>query len=271
MFIVDKKLERINVKPSDVISLSSSVNRPYVAVEGPAREAEAYSVAYRTKQGIIVALCFYFTVDEERIFLVSDAGPVPEAKVERIRSDARKFLEDMGFFMVEQNIAHLTEQKRTQKFPLLPPFIEDIKKPPVLKKVTEAVVDHTADRKEDTDEDEYEEVVEEVYEEVTEEEGEEPPREENEGNTGDAVLKQNDGDADRKSKKGSESFDLGQEISEIMESFNDLKAPRERVGKNGRQEMATDATPQKGAPEPLPAVYFVEGQLASLAKILILL
>ena len=165
MFTINRKIKRIDVKPSDLLTIISSINHPYVAVGGPAREAEAYVVSTKEKAKRWVYICFHIILDEERVFFTPDTGQVPDSKRKGLEAEAVKFLEDMGFIMVDRNVSKDSSKEREKIINSTPPFVSDLKE---LKRSLELEKEAKGDKKteEAKEDEEYEEVVEEVYEEV---------------------------------------------------------------------------------------------------------
>lgn len=174
MFSLNPKIERLDLKSSEIVTVVSSGNRPFVAVSGPAQEADAYIISAKEGAGRYVYICLHMVGEDRRLFFTSDECPTTESKVHEVETDAVGFVEDMGFMIVKKNMldGH-TGSSREGFIRKLVPFAED------LKEIRERGEKEKEEKKAkvvevEAEEDEYEEVIEEVYEEVPVEEGDEP-------------------------------------------------------------------------------------------------
>jgi transcriptional regulator with PAS, ATPase and Fis domain len=259
VFTINRKIKRIDVKPSDLLTIISSVNYPYVAVGGPAREAEAYIVSTKDKNKRSVYICFHIIADEERLFFTPDEGQVSDSERKNLEVEAVKFLEDMGFVMVNKNASKKSEEEKEKIITSTSPFVRDLSE---IKEAMESEKQAKKSKKAEDEEEEYEEVVEEVYEEVLvdDEEGEY----ENLEDLADQV------DGDKASQKGGSeaSFDLKKEISDVVESIDDdTEAPK----KDPDVPAQTEKAQPEDVEETMAVKFFVEGELRYLARLLIFL
>lgn len=259
MFTINSKIKRIDVKPADLLTIISSVNHPYVVVGGPAREAEAYIVSTKDKNKRSVYICFHTIVDDERLFFTPEEGQVSDSERKNLEVEAVKFLEDMGFIMVNKNVSKKSDEEKGKIIASTPPFVRDLKG---IKESLELEKQAKANKKRVEEEEEYEEVVEEVYEEVLVDD-----EDDNYESLEDIV---DQADEDKVSQKGDSetSFDLRREISDVVESIDDdTKAPKKEPDVPTQAEKAAP----KDGEETTAAKFFVEGELRYLVRLLIFL
>jgi hypothetical protein len=256
MFTINSKIKRIDVKPSNLLTVISSINHPYVAVEGPAREAEAYVVSTKEKNKRSVYICFHIILDDERLFFTPEEGQVPDSKKKGFEAEAVKFLEDMGFIMVNRNVSKNSDKEKEQIIISTPPFVNDLKE---IKKSLESEKESKKTEEEGENE-EYEEVVEEVYEEVLVDD------EDDEYENLEDIVKQVGEDKVSKQGGTDDSFDLRREISDVVESIDD---ETKTVKKDPEISAGSENAVPQDKNKMIPPKFFVEGELRYLIRLLI--
>jgi hypothetical protein len=168
MFTLNRSLERLDVPPSDVIGLLVSTNRPVVAVSGPSQQADAFIVSFKKGKARSVLICFHVLQERERLFYVSDRDPISESGRVGLEQEAMRFVEDMGFMMVQERFDGFSEGKRRDFIMNLAPFAENLGG--LEKEKGKGRGARGEEPEETAGEPEYEEVYEEVIEEVPVEE-----------------------------------------------------------------------------------------------------
>jgi hypothetical protein len=276
MFTLDNRIKRLNVKPSDVITLISSINSPYVAVGGPAREAEVHVVSIKEKNNSEVYICFHMVADRERLFYSSEKSPVPESKRVDLEEEAVRFVEDMGFIMVNRNISECSKDERIEIISKAPPFVGDLG---ILYEEKKKEAEQEQVTEEEIEDEEYEEVVEEVYEEVEvdeeDDEDEEDEEDESEDEGGDEeyetlddIVKQVDEEKVVTTGDTKGTYDLRAEISDVVKS---AEPPPQGEIKQKEHVSADTGDAIKAPPPTAPrqTEYFVKDELRYLVRLLI--
>ncbi len=166
MFNLNSKLERLTLKPSEVVAIIVSGNRPNVAVAGPEQEMDAYIVSTKEGSNRSIYICFHIVLEDKRIFYTSDLCPTTESKIHDIEIEAVKFVEELGFMMIRQNILdEYSGDAKDDYIMIQAPFAENLREIREQEEREKAEKETSGTNTED-DEYEYEEVEEEVYEEV---------------------------------------------------------------------------------------------------------
>lgn len=166
MFNLNSKLERLTLKPSEVVAIIVSGNRSNVAVAGPEQEMDAYIVSTKKGNNRSIYICFHVVLEDKRIFYTSDKCPTTESKIQDIEIEAVKFVEELGFMMVRQNILdEYSGDAKNDYIMIQVPFAENLGEIREQEEREKAEKEASGESAED-DEYEYEEVEEEVYEEV---------------------------------------------------------------------------------------------------------
>jgi hypothetical protein len=247
MFTLNRSLERLDIPPSDVIGLLVSTNRPVVSVSGPSQQADAFIVSFRKGKARSVIICFHVLQEGERLFYVSDKDPVSEPARVGLEEEAVRFVEDMGFMMVQERFDGFSPERRREFITNLVPFAASLAG--LEKDRGQGRRAKGDDREETAGEPEYEEVYEEVIEEVPVEEApvkETPPRPEEYESLSDIVHEVSaeekpavdKGDrAHRPERKPerraadapAETFDLAGEISGEVASIKEMPQRPERA------------------------------------------
>lgn len=181
MFTLNPKIERLDLKSSEIVAVVSSGNRPFVAVSGPAQEADAYIISAKEGKGRYVYVCLHMVMEDKRLFFTSDECPTTESKIHQVETDAVNFIEDMGFMIVKKNMLDERAGALRENFiRRLVPFAENLKD---IRKREEREKEEKRTKivKVEDEEEEYEEVLEEVYEEVPVEEEDDSDRIESSG------------------------------------------------------------------------------------------
>jgi hypothetical protein len=262
MFTVDRSLDKIDVRPSEIITLLVSTNRPLVALSGPQQQADAFIVSVDRGKTQPIFLCFHVIKEGERLIYTSNTVPTSQSSRVKLEEEAVRFAEDMGFMMVREQFEGVSRAQRDKAIMGLAPFVDDI---------SAIRHDDLAEKKRKKDsearaaesETEYEEVYEEVEEEVPVEEAEEePPKPEEYESLADVVTEVSSPEEAPVPDKGAEAirrdepppdgtehahtveegFDLGEELSDVVETIRDIPG-------NARAAQRTAAA-QPRSPEP---------------------
>lgn len=281
MFVQNDSLKKIEARPSDIITLLVSTNRPLVALSGPQQQADAFIVSVNRGKTQPVYLCFHIIKEGQRLIYTSNTVPTSQSARTRLEGEALRFAEDMGFMMVRERFDELAEAQREETIMALAPFVEDLTQVRHGQKRAKKQKKDQADGAAET-ELEYEEVYEEVEEEVPIEE--EPPKPEEYESLSDVVTEVSEQEPDEPVAKTAvkaevqesppvepqavpvqpeapppeeQDFDLGQELSDVVETIRELPqkartAPAMRI----ERRPAPEATPkrqetpeEKSAPE----------------------
>ncbi len=290
MFVQNDSLKKVDARPSDIVTLLVSTNRPMVALSGPPQQADAFIVSIVRGKTQPVYLCFHIIKEGQRLIYTSNAVPTSQAARTKLEEEALRFAEEMGFMMVRERFDELSSKEREDTLMGLAPFVDDI---------SEIRHDEKRDRKEKRDraakaaesETEYEEVYEEVEEEVPVEE--EPPKPEEYESLSDVVTEvsahdapapalDNSGKTERQephpadakaTRAEEEAYDLGEELSDMVETIRDIPE-KSRPVQRARVERPRPSEPKVQRlkqPEPEavpPAEIFPEKQQA-VVKLLI--
>jgi hypothetical protein len=296
MFTQNRSLNKVDARPSDIITLLISTNRPMVALSGPPQQADAFIVSVGRGKTQPVYLCFHIIKEGQRLIFTSNAVPTSQSARIKLEEEALRFAEEMGFMMVRERFDELSSSEREDTLMDLAPFVDDI---------SEIRHDRKRDRKEKKDraakaaesEMEYEEVYEEeeVEEEIPVEE--EPPKPEEYESLSDVVTEvsahdapepalDNSGKTQRQqpipavtdnARTDEGAYDLGEELSDMVETIREIPEnarPAEivRIVRPQPSERAAEQTAQRPEqPEPEggpPAEIFPEKQQA-IIKLLI--
>jgi len=239
MFVQNRSLNKVDARPSEIATLLVSTNRPLVALAGPAQQADAFIVSVNRGKTQPVYLCFHIIKEGQRLIYTSNAVPTSQSARVKLEGEAVRFAEDMGFMMVQERFEGLSPEERENAFMGLAPFVDDISQVrKEEKRAKKQKRDETAKAAES--EVEYEEVYEEVEEEVPVDD--EPLRPEEYESLSDVVDEISTQEAstaardaeeaerhepDNGSPADEEAFDLGQELSDVVETIRELpETPR---------------------------------------------
>ena len=166
MFNLNSKLKRLTLEPSKVVAIIVSGNRPNVAVAGPEQEMDAYIVSTKEGKKRSIYICFHAVLEDKRIFYTSDKCPTTESKIQDVEMEAVKFVEQLGFMMVRQNILdEYSGDTKDDYIMIQAPFAENLRDIREREEKENEEKEASEENSKD-DEYEYEEVEEEVYEEV---------------------------------------------------------------------------------------------------------
>ncbi len=293
MFVQNHSLERLDAPPSDIITLLVSTNRPLVALSGPQQQADAFIVSVNRGKTQPVYLCFHIIKEGQRLIFTSNTVPTSQSARARLEGEALRFAEDMGFMMVRERLDELSADLREDAIMGLAPFVEDISQ---VKYEQKRAKKQKRDQAAAESELEYEEVYEEVEEEVPIEEEPAKPEEyeslsdvvtevsEQElpqpaTDTADTALKAEPHaplpDTTRAAREEEQSFDLGRELSDVVETIRELPR-KERPAIKPRVERSI--TPESAAkrqkepePEAAPEAEILPGKQQAIVKLLITL
>jgi hypothetical protein len=269
MFAQNSSLKKVDARPSQIITLLVSTNRPLVALSGPAQQADAFIISVDRGKTQPVYLCFHVINGGERLIYTSNTVPTSRASRARLEEEALRFAEDMGFMMVREQFDGLSEAQRDEAMLGLAPFAEDV-----------AAIGHDrkwrekrkkdAETKKAEPEMEYEEVYEEVEEEVPVEE--EPPKPEEYESLSDVVTEVSSQEAPASASEppresenpeavprvaeavgASEgAFDLGEELSDVVATIKEIRTKPQPTQPTAA-ERAVSAKPVAGRSGGRPA------------------
>lgn len=269
MFIQNRSLNKVDARPSDIITLLISTNRPMVALSGPPQQADAFIVSVDRGKTQPVYLCFHIIKEAERLIFTSNTVPTSESARTKLEEEALRFAEDMGFMMVRERFNELSSRQREEAFMGLAPFVDDI---------SEIRHDERQKRKQKKEREaraaesemEYEEVYEEVEEEIPVEE--EPPKPEEYESLSDVVTEvsaqetsgpvaddsdkteqQDPPPAEEETARADEgAFDLGEELSDMVQTIREIPENSRPAQENAveRTETPEPAAEQPKKPEP---------------------
>jgi hypothetical protein len=240
MFAQNPSLKRVDARPSDIITLLVSTNRPLVALSGPQQQADAFIVSVDRGKTQPVYLCFHIIKEGQRLIYTSNTVPTSQSARTRIERDALRFAEDMGFMMVREQFDGLSAEQREDAIMGLAPFVDDISQ---VKHEQKRAKTQKKDQAEAAESElEYEEVYEEVEEEVPIEE--EPTKPEEYESLSDVVNEVSEPTPQEP------AADTGEKAkAEEYESLSDVV---NEVSAQAPQEPAAD-TAEKAKPEvPMP-------------------
>jgi hypothetical protein len=275
MFTVDRSLDKIDARPSEIVTLLVSTNRPLVALSGPQQQADAFIVSVNRGKTQPIFLCFHVIKEGERLIYTSNTVPTsPSARV-KLEEEAVRFAEDMGFMMVREEFDGFSQAERDKTIMGLAPFVDDIStighddKPDKKRKKDSAARAAESEM-------EYEEVYEEVEEEVPVEEGEEePPKPEEYESLADVVTEVSSPETLPEQDKGAratgrdevppdasepahaveEGFDLGEELSDVVETIREIPGkahPAQRTAAAVGMRVSEPKAEPPSRPEPSP-------------------
>ncbi len=281
MFTENRSLKKIDARPSDIVTLLVSTNRPMVALSGPPQQADAFIVSVAREKTQPVYLCFHIIAEKQRLIYTSNTVPTSESARIKLEGEAARFVEDMGFMMVTERFDGLSPKQRDDAVMGLAPFVNEL---------SENARDEKPDRKKKKGQEaapaeteiEYEEVYEEVEEEVPVEEEEEPPKPEEYESLSDVVtevsaqeekeearakaLEKTPEKAPEKtsrtaakperhetppaeeppSREEEEGFDLGEELSDMVQTIREIP----EKARPAQREPAAEPAARPKTPEP---------------------
>jgi hypothetical protein len=297
MFVQNHSLERLDAPPSDIITLLVSTNRPLVALSGPQQQADAFIVSVNRGKTQPVYLCFHIIKEGQRLIYTSNTVPTSQSARARLEREALRFAEDMGFMMVRERLDELSADLREDAIMGLAPFVEDISQVRYeQKRAKKQKRDQAAAAESEL---EYEEVYEEVEEEVPIEE--EPPKPEEYESLSDVVTEVSEQelpqpaaetadttdtayraepraplqDITRAAREDEQAFDLGRELSDVVETIRELPQKQRPVLKPRveRSIAPEPAAKRQNEPEPetAPEAEILPGKQQAIVKLLITL
>ncbi len=269
MFVQNSSHKKIDARPSDIITLLISTNRPMVALSGPPQQADAFIVSVGRGKTQPVYLCFYI-IGGERLIYTSNALPTSESARIKLEQEAVKFTEDMGFMMVRERFDELSSRQRDEAIMGLAPFVDDL---------SEIARDQKPKRKQKKDREaraaesemEYEEVYEEVEEEIPVEE--EPPKPEEYESLSDVVTEVSAQETPEPAADSlpetqrqeappkdsepapadEESYDLGEDLSDMVQTIQKIpenaRLARENASRRPKTPESAARRPKQPEPE----------------------
>lgn len=301
MFVHDNSLAKVDARPSDIITLLVSTNRPLVALSGPPQQADAFIVSVGRGKTQPVYLCFYIIKEGQRLVYTSNTVPTSQNARTRLEEEALRFVEDMGFMMVRERFDELSPEQREDTIKGLAPFVDDI---------SDIRYDEKRDKKQKEQQAaavarsvvEYEDVYEEVEEEVPIEE--EPAKPEEYESLSDVVTEVSAHEEPKPAADDSgtteqgqppppeaaapetvdtpetaatdeQAFDLGRELSDVVETIGKMPekqrtAQRARPERSLRPEPA-EKRPNEPAPQAEPVMETLPEKQQAIVKLLITL
>jgi hypothetical protein len=265
MFSENRSLKKVDARPSEIITLLVSTNRPMVALSGPAQQADAFIISVDRGKTQPVYLCFHTMGGGKRLIYTSDTVPTSESSRVKVEEEALRFAEDMGFMMVRERFDELAPKQRDDAIVGLAPFADDISNVRQDEKPDKKHKRGSATRPAES-EIEYEEVYEEIEEEVPVEE--EAPKPEEYESLLDVVTEISSQEAAAQAVKDTartrrpdvrataaetaesagaaeEAFDLGEELSDVVETMREIpEGPRPT-----QKTVAVEPSPPEDAVE----------------------
>ncbi len=275
MFAINPSLKKVDARPSEIITLLVSTNRPVVALSGPQQQADAFIISVARGKTQPVYLCFHVIKEGERLIYTSNTVPTSESARIKLEEEALRFAEDMGFMMVREQFGELASRQRDDAIMELAPFVDNIS-PIRQDEKTDKTQKADLAKKRAERELEYEEVYEEVEEEVPveeeapiEEEAAEPEEYESLSDVVSEVSSQEaavpvvgGGGGTRQQEapaaaaeaavagqaaETEEAFDLGEELSDVVETIREMPkktrpAPRPVIDRPKPPQPAIERT-----------------------------
>jgi hypothetical protein len=131
VFVYDPRIRGLPAAREQVVSISSSINQPHLAIPGKqAGPAQAFMVSLRGQSGYAVFVYLYLAESRDAAVYVPERRKLTAAELPGEQSDGLAFVESMGFIMDTMNFETLAQAEQEGLMKAVPVFYKDPQQAP---------------------------------------------------------------------------------------------------------------------------------------------